>query len=355
MSYSSLSILILLLCIISFSSQSEILEKAQARAFDKEQFLIKIRNINDYNKVFGEKDRANIVVFLTVGQDRIAQCPYCTVFRKVLILLAKKEVPKNSYRAVPLHFAFLEIDQETQQVAQRLGASHVPSMFLLNEESKTPITCDLSKQQIQDFIKQHTGYDDVDLTPEEISSVMQDSGVPQQNQPQGQPTPQIDFSVFKSVWAIGALLLSGIAIFYGGVFMLHLNRTTILTALSFIVLGASIGGTVYNMINNPPPFHYNPYNKELVIFYPEMRAQLVVEGYLSAAVMLVAAAAFIAITEYAPYVQDGSKFVSFFALIILFFGSFFALTVFFIFKSPSYLYDTPFAVWIQIINSMFSK
>lgn len=112
---------------------------------------------------------------------------------------------------------------------------------------------------------------------------------------------------------------------------------------------------MYNMINDPPPFHYNPYSRQITYFYPEMRGQLVVEGYLAAFVILVCAASFTALTEYVPYVAENNKRIYSVLLMILFSGSFFTLVVFFLFKSPGYLFDTAFAPYMNLLQKLFSQ
>jgi hypothetical protein len=120
------------------------------------------------------------------------------------------------------------------------------------------------------------------------------------------------------------------------------------------------------MINDPPAFHYNPYSRQITYFYPEMRGQLQIEGYLAALVskflftlvnnlVLVGAASFTALTEYVPYVKVSNKRVYSLLLMILFSGSFFTLVVFFLFKSPGYLYDTPFAPYMNLLQKLFSQ
>jgi ABC-type amino acid transport system permease subunit len=346
---------LVLISIVSFTVQSTLLDKAQKRAFDNGNVLFKIKDSTDFNRVFKEKDDAYIVIYFTVGPDRISQCPYCVIFRKLLAYMAEKEVPKNSRRSTKLYFAMMELNVATQDVASRLGTKHVPALFILTPDAPQAIQCDLSKQQLPEFIQEHTGLDDVQLSQEEMVSIIQEMQEVAQETSHDQSSTGKKSSVFTAVWRGGALLLTIIAVYFFGHFVRRLgNRVNLLTFLAFIFLGVSLGGTVYNMINTPPPFHYNPYNRQLIFFYPEIRMQLVLEGYLAAFISLVCAASFIALTEFIPTLPKESQVTNGLLLMALFWGSFFAVIVFFIFKSQAYLYDTPFSIYVNLINNLFS-
>jgi thioredoxin-like negative regulator of GroEL len=153
----------------------------------------------NYLRLVREKSDAYIVLFLTIGPDRISQCPYCEVFKKMISYLARKEFPKNSQRHTSLYFSMLEYDASTQAIAQQLQARHVPAVYLLTPDSPDPISCDLSKQQIPEFLQQHTGYDDVDISQDELRAITAEHGGGGEGQGQSQEQSG-NKQMFTMVW-----------------------------------------------------------------------------------------------------------------------------------------------------------
>jgi hypothetical protein len=109
--------------------------------------------------------------------------------------LAQKEVPKNSERSTKMYFAFIEFGESVQEAAQFLQARHVPALFLLSPNSNEAVSCDLSKQQIPDFLQEHTGYSDIQMDESEVRDILGSSAVEEQGQERQEP-PKLNVVAF---------------------------------------------------------------------------------------------------------------------------------------------------------------
>lgn len=108
--------------------------------------------------------------------------------------MAQKEVPKNSERTTKMYFAFIEFGESVQEAAQFLQARHVPALFLLSPNSNEAVSCDLSKQQVPDFLQEHTGYD-IQMDESEVREILGSSAVEEQGQ-ERQEQPKLNVVAF---------------------------------------------------------------------------------------------------------------------------------------------------------------
>lgn len=327
--------------------------------------------INDYqmfqSSIVTEKSKP-IVLLVTVGPDRAQDCPYCSVFKKVM-----QEVSKRAYaedKKAPVYFASVEYSAETQLIARELQITQVPMIMILKPgKANQPIKCDLSKQQVHEFVQEHTGVN-VGLSEEEIVQIMmndegfkkarkeqqQQAGQQQQQGGQaGQAEQQTSLSSWLRLgWQIGFISMFVILILFCLPYLTSIRRFTLLTVASWIIYVICQGGTVYNMIHNTGPFQYNPYTEQFTFLYPEMRSQFSLEGYFATACMVLGGACIVATTQLVPLVKSNymRRLLALF-LVCMFWICFGTVFVFFSLKMSGYMHGSNMYSYVQLATTLF--
>lgn len=252
---------------------------------------------------------------------------------------------------------------QTKEIAEYLKVDRVPRVYLLKPGESTPIKCDLEKDRIQNFIQQHTGIH-IDFSDEDFIEIINNDELVQKNVQQqgghgeqsGGPARILSASIPKYIWFLVTVGLMIAVIFILVPYIKEIRKATYLTIVCSISYVLFMGGTVFNMIHLPQPFHYSPYHGKAIFIYPELRMQFGAEGYLAMSFAVIAALSFLACTEIVPRVEDEiKKAVLFLFLIALFWICFGTVFVFFSMKMPSYLQGTSVYTYVQIANYLFSE
>lgn len=346
-----LCIFLMSLTMISCDSASDLIQQNKAN-------FVLINTFQQFqNLVLNEKEKP-VLLLLTIGTDRMQQCPYCSVFIKVFHELGTRTKEKNNIR-----FAVSIISMQTKEITEYLRIDRVPMVYLLKPGESTPIKCDLEKDRIQNFIQEHTGIQ-IDFNDEDFIQILNNDELIQKSAQQqrahsGQsdaPARILPASIPKYIWFTVTFGLIIAVIFILAPYIKEIRKSSFLTIICFIAYVLFMGGTVFNMIHLPDPFHYSPYHGKVVFIYPELRMQFGAEGYLAIGFTVIAAASFLACTEIVPLVEDEiKKIILSMFLVALFWICFGTVFVFFSMKMPSYMQGTSVYTYVQLANYLFSE
>ncbi|EFC39116.1 hypothetical protein NAEGRDRAFT_81382 [Naegleria gruberi] len=246
------------------------------------------------------------------------QCLHCKLYRDLL----KKYVNSftNEMKGILIEFT----PQSQELVIQKLKLTHLPSVTIQSKYTDQLYDCNLKENQLWECVKDAFKQSDHDLYENLKDFINMDdikdlylkykneysssssNNQQQHNQQQNNhsnESPLFDFSSLKSITKI-VLIAFCIVGFVIGISTLQnlLNGTRymifILCILTYILC---MSGTVFNMIQNPPPYQYNPRENSISFFYPSMRMSFALEGYIATFVIVISSFYFIAIPYYGYY------------------------------------------------------
>ncbi len=293
---------------------------------------------------------------------------------------------KSSQTKNKLYFGVIEFNAATQLIARDLQVTQVPLVAIVKKhvasDKPTIVKCDLSREQVHDFIFEHTGLD-TDMTEEDLMKIMaQDEtfkkmqaaaaaggqgGAGGQQQGRGGPgagqgggddsDSKLNISqLLRLGWQISFIAIGSILLLVCLSLFQWVGRTIILSVVAWIAYIICQGGIVYNMIHNTGPYQYNPYTGQTTYLYPEMRGQFSLEGYMATACMVIGGACIIATTQLVPLVkQPVMKRVVALLLVTMFWLSFGTVFVWFSLKMGGYLHGSDLHKYVALATHLFGR
>ncbi|KAF0982876.1 hypothetical protein FDP41_010855 [Naegleria fowleri] len=240
----------------------------------------------------------------TKEQETSHKCLHCKLYRDLLVKYV--ESFPNDIKGILVEFT----PQSQQFVIETLHLTHLPSISIQSKfNDLKPYECNLRETQMWDCVK--IALKDDDELSEELNHFIDLEFVKElytkyqaefekssdSSTGGGGSSSQSLFSILSSlskIFLIG-FVITGFIIGISTLQSLLPFGKYALFMLCILIYIVCMAGTVFNAIQNPPPYQFNPYEKSITFFYPSMRMSFALEGYFAMVVVVVSAFYFIAI------------------------------------------------------------
>ncbi|KAL9645271.1 hypothetical protein ABK040_002471 [Willaertia magna] len=266
--------------------------------------IIPIKTEEDYfNNLTKYRSTHHLILLITFTQQQELQhqCIHCKLYRE---LFSKYSLDyKNQIK-----FFLIEYNQNLQPlIISELKITHLPSVIIFNKFNDKKIDCQLREKQVWECI-QESLQNDENLDFEKISDLNEIKKIlskftNSEEFSQNQENNFLNifnflflnlFNLFNTGISKIIFIIVTIIGFILGIITLQkefiFSKYTIFMICIFIYI-CCIAGTVYNLIQSPPPFQISGGNSQnggnsITFFYPSMRMSFAFEGYIAAFCMV---------------------------------------------------------------------
>jgi len=230
--------------------------------------------------------------------DHNVQCPACrpsmeqfsALGREFITSLGGEGFASQKFLEHPVFLAFCDILKLKDFILQSGIVKEVPTLLYVPPrdvksddflyEPLEGMSSDFSAERMAHFVTQKSHYD-------------------------------MDIKESEFIYYVMYILTAGLALFAFRSILPTLKenffKPSFWFALSIGVFAFVMAGTVYNSINNPPPYYKHPHTGQLFLIYPSSRQQFVYEGLLMSALMTFVSLTFIGFGALVPQMKEVGK------------------------------------------------